>query len=58
MTTEEDIAAERDAQIPLDGKMGTAWNVAYAALHLASDKARFITGVALLVDRGTGCRIG
>ena len=52
------IAAERDARIPLGGKMGTAWNVAYAALYLASDEARFVTGVALPVDGGTGCRIG
>ena len=38
--------------------MGTAWDVAYAALYLASDEARFVTGVELPVDGGTGCRIG
>ena len=54
----EDVAAERDARIPLGAKMGTAWDVAYAALYLASDEARFVTGVALPVDGGTGCRIG
>ncbi len=54
----EEIAAERDARIPLGGRMGTAWDVAYAALYLASDEARFVTGVALPVDGGTGCRIG
>ena len=54
----EEIAAERDARIPLGAKMGTAWDVAYAALYLASDEARFVTGVALPVDGGTGCRIG
>ena len=54
----EEIAAERDARIPLGGKMGTAWDVAYAALYLASDEAGFVTGVALPVDGGTGCRIG
>ena len=54
----EEVAAERDARIPLGGKMGTAWDIAYAALYLASDEARFVTGVALPVDGGTGCRIG
>ena len=54
----DDVAAERDARIPLGGKMGTAWDVAYAALYLASDEARFVTGVALPVDGGTGCRVG
>ena len=54
----EEIAAERDARIPLGSRMGTAWDVAYAALYLASDEARFVTGVALPVDGGTGCRIG
>ena len=54
----EEVAAERDARIPLGARMGTAWDVAYAALYLASDEARFVTGVALPVDGGTGCRIG
>jgi len=52
-----EVAAERDAKVPL-GKMGTAWDVAYAALFLASDEAKFITGVALPVDGGETCRIG
>jgi NAD(P)-dependent dehydrogenase (short-subunit alcohol dehydrogenase family) len=38
--------------------MGTAWDVAYAALFLASDEARFITGVALPVDGGQCARVG
>ena len=54
----EDVAAERDAKIPLLGKMGTAWDVAHAALFLASDEAKFITGVSLPVDGGRGLRIG
>ena len=33
-------------------KMGTGWDVAYAALFLHSDEAGFITGVALAVDGG------
>ena len=46
------VAAARDARVPLRGKMGTAWDVANAALFLASDEANFITGVALPVDGG------
>lgn len=53
-----EIAAERDAKVPLRNKQGTAWDVAYAALFLASDEAGFITGVALPVDGGASCRIG
>lgn len=48
----EQIAAERDARVPLRKKMGTAWDVANACLFLASDEASFITGVALPVDGG------
>lgn len=54
----EALIRQRDAQVPLRGKMGTAWDVAYAALFLASDEARFITGVALAVDGGQSARIG
>ena len=54
----EEVIARRDAQVPLNQKMGTAWDVAHAALFLASDEARFITGVALAVDGGQGLRIG
>jgi NAD(P)-dependent dehydrogenase (short-subunit alcohol dehydrogenase family) len=52
------VAAERDARVPLRHKMGTAWDVANAALFLASDEANFITGVALLVDGGGALNIG
>jgi NAD(P)-dependent dehydrogenase (short-subunit alcohol dehydrogenase family) len=47
-----EVAAARDARVPLRQKMGTAWDVANAALFLASDEANFITGVALPVDGG------
>ncbi len=54
----EDLIRERDAQVPLGGRMGTAWDVAHAALFLASDEAQFITGVVLPVDGGQSARIG
>jgi NAD(P)-dependent dehydrogenase (short-subunit alcohol dehydrogenase family) len=53
-----EVAAARDAQVPLRGRMGTAWDVANAALFLASDEANFITGAALPVDGGSLVRIG
>jgi NAD(P)-dependent dehydrogenase (short-subunit alcohol dehydrogenase family) len=53
-----EVAAERDAKVPLRKRMGTAWDVANAALFLASDEANFITGVALPVDGGAMVRIG
>jgi len=54
----EDVIRARDSQVPLDRKMGTAWDVAYAALFLASDEAKFVTGVLLPVDGGQSARIG
>jgi len=54
----ESLIRERNAQVPLGRQMGTAWDVAHAALFLASDDARFITGVALPVDGGQSARIG
>ena len=53
-----EIAALRDAEVPLRKRMGTAWDVANAALFLASDEANFITGVALPVDGGALVKIG
>ncbi|MBV8407464.1 MAG: SDR family oxidoreductase, partial [Alphaproteobacteria bacterium] len=38
-----EVEAERDSKVPLRGKMGTGWDVANAALFLASDEANFIT---------------
>jgi NAD(P)-dependent dehydrogenase (short-subunit alcohol dehydrogenase family) len=48
----DEIMQERDARVPLRGRQGTAWDVANAALFLASDEANFITGVSLPVDGG------
>ncbi len=40
------------SRVPLRHKMGTPWDVANAALFLASDEANFITGIALPIDGG------
>ena len=53
-----DIVAERNARVPLRGRGGTGWDVANAALFLASDEADFITGVSLPVDGGCLIKIG
>ena len=47
----EAMVKARDAMSPT-GKMGDAWDVAHAAVFLASDDARFINGVVLPVDGG------
>jgi NAD(P)-dependent dehydrogenase (short-subunit alcohol dehydrogenase family) len=52
------VIAQRDARVPLGARMGSAWDVANAALFLASDEAGFITGVNLPVDGGQSARIG
>ncbi len=52
------VRAARGARVPLGGRMGDAWDTANAALFLASDEARFITGVVLPVDGGMSSRIG
>ena len=54
----KELIEQRDARVPLGAKMGSAWDVAYAALFLASDEAKFITGVILPVDGGQSARIG
>ncbi|MGH7002748.1 MAG: SDR family NAD(P)-dependent oxidoreductase [Alphaproteobacteria bacterium] len=54
---EDEMVRRRDAQCPM-GKMGDAWDVAYAALFLASDEAKYVTGAELVVDGGLTSRIG
>jgi len=54
----EIVIRKRNELVPLGAKMGSAWDVAYAALFLASDEARFITGAVLPVDGGQSVRVG
>jgi len=49
-TPREDVIAMRNARVPLGNRMGTAWDVAYAALFLHSDEAQFVSGIWLPVD--------
>jgi NAD(P)-dependent dehydrogenase (short-subunit alcohol dehydrogenase family) len=55
--TAEEMVAARDALVPT-GKMGTGWDIANAALFLASDDASYITGVCLSVDGGLHAKVG
>jgi NAD(P)-dependent dehydrogenase (short-subunit alcohol dehydrogenase family) len=45
----------RLARIPL-GFMGDGRDTAYAALYLASDESRFVTGTEIVVDGGMSVR--
>jgi NAD(P)-dependent dehydrogenase (short-subunit alcohol dehydrogenase family) len=56
-TSREDYAETRARMVPLR-RQGTAWDVANAALFLASDEASFITGVVLAVDGGQTAMVG
>ncbi len=47
----------RDAQVPM-GHMGDAWDVANAALFLASDESKYVTGIELIVDGGITLKAG
>jgi NAD(P)-dependent dehydrogenase (short-subunit alcohol dehydrogenase family) len=51
------MMAKRDAQCPM-GFMGNAWDTAHAAVFLASDEARYITGAELVVDGGITLTMG
>ncbi|MEL6299720.1 MAG: SDR family NAD(P)-dependent oxidoreductase [Pseudomonadota bacterium] len=47
----EALKRQRDAQVPM-GRMGEAWDVANAAVFLASEEARYITATEIIVDGG------
>jgi NAD(P)-dependent dehydrogenase (short-subunit alcohol dehydrogenase family) len=58
MGVDRDVLAARRAEAVPMGHQGTAWDVANAAVFLASDEAAFITGVCLPVDGGQSARVG
>jgi NAD(P)-dependent dehydrogenase (short-subunit alcohol dehydrogenase family) len=47
----DEMFKKRGAQTPM-GHGGDAWDVAYAAVYLASDEAKYVTGAELVVDGG------
>ncbi len=57
-TAREQVIDMRNRRVPLGHKMGTAWDVAYAALFLHSDEAAFISGAALPVDGAASASFG
>ncbi len=54
--SEEELVARRHAASPT-GAMGTAWDIAWASVYLASDEARYVNGVLLPVDGGMTCKV-
>jgi NAD(P)-dependent dehydrogenase (short-subunit alcohol dehydrogenase family) len=53
--SQDDMVKARHEATPM-GRMGTGWDVANAAVFLASDEASYITGVCLPVDGGLTAR--
>ena len=51
----EAMARARHEATPM-GRMGTGWDIAAAAVFLASDEANYNTGVCLPVDGGLTCK--
>ena len=47
----DEVREKRKLDVPLQTE-GTAWDVAWAAVYLASDEARWVTGIVLPVDGG------
>jgi NAD(P)-dependent dehydrogenase (short-subunit alcohol dehydrogenase family) len=53
----EELASRRASRVPI-GRQGSAWDIAHAAVFLASDEAAFVTGVVLPVDGGQAALVG
>ena len=45
-------ARERRRQMVPTQTEGTAWDIAHGAVYLASDEARWVTGIQLPIDGG------
>lgn len=54
----EELRQKRNQVVPLNRKMGSAWDIANAAVFLASDEAAYISGVSLPVDGALSARVG
>eukprot|EP00929_Paragymnodinium_shiwhaense_P061374 TRINITY_DN3064_c0_g2_i1.p1 TRINITY_DN3064_c0_g2~~TRINITY_DN3064_c0_g2_i1.p1 ORF type:complete len:321 (+),score=74.03 TRINITY_DN3064_c0_g2_i1:74-1036(+) len=56
------VCDARNRQVPLriDGKpsMGNGWDTANAAVFLASEEARFVTGLLMVIDGGQAVSLG
>jgi NAD(P)-dependent dehydrogenase (short-subunit alcohol dehydrogenase family) len=52
----DELLRKRGAMLP-GGKLGESWDAAYAALFLASDESRHVTGTTLTVDGGQSAAI-
>jgi NAD(P)-dependent dehydrogenase (short-subunit alcohol dehydrogenase family) len=48
--TRAEVEVPRGAKVPRGRKMGTGWDVAYAALYLASDEAKLVTSVKIALS--------
>ena len=54
----DEIRGDRARRVPLMRQQGTGWDVANAALFLASSEASYITGICLPVDGGLSAEGG
>lgn len=52
----EEMRAKRAAMVPMK-RQGDGWDIAWAAVFLASDQAKFISGVELPVDGAQSCTV-